>query len=77
VLADDAEQPHIVASWKNVLMGLDGSDVTQRSMWQIPHTTHILFLSWDCQVAAFETLTTVNNPENAETEGASVAAKGG
>jgi hypothetical protein len=47
-------KPYIVASWQNVLMRLDLSDVTQRSMLQIPHTTHILFISWDCQVASFD-----------------------
>jgi hypothetical protein len=68
-------KPYILASWQNVLMRLDLSDVTQRSMWQIPHTTHILFLSWDCQVAPSSD---ANNPENAETEGASVTGiKGG
>jgi hypothetical protein len=56
-----AEQPlYRCQPGKNVLMGLGGSDLTQRSMW---------FTGLPCGFLS----TTAYNTEHAETEGASVA----
>jgi len=68
------EQPYIVASWRNVLMGLawsDDRDQCDRFLTQPIFYFFHGFVRWLPS-------TTANNPKNAETEGASMAVmKGG
>jgi hypothetical protein len=66
-----AEQPYVVASWQNVLMGLH--EINLADLLHNPYFISFMGLS-----GGFLPSTTAMNPENSETEGASVARmKGG